>query len=58
MPVDTYGYEIGRRITHKTYGTGIIEELGKDKATIRFDDGEVRSFSLKVLVDNRLVNKV
>lgn len=58
LPVDTYGYEIGRRITHKTYGTGIIEELGKDKATIRFDDGEVRSFSLKVLVDNGLVNKV
>ena len=54
---DTYGYEKGRSVKHKVHGEGIIEELEGDKAKIRFDDGIERSFSLKVLVDNGLIER-
>jgi DNA helicase-2/ATP-dependent DNA helicase PcrA len=57
MPVDTYGYEVGNKITHRIYGIGSIEELNKDKITISFDN-TIRSFSLKVLIDNNLIEKL
>ncbi|MVX62172.1 AAA family ATPase [Clostridium chromiireducens] len=57
MPVETYGYEVGNKIAHKAYGMGEIEELKEDKITISFDN-TLRSFSLKVLIDNNLVEKV
>lgn len=58
LPPDTYGYKVGSELIHKTYGKGKIVELDGDKAKIRFDDNIERSFSLKVLVDNNLVNKI
>ena len=58
LPVDTYGYEEGNKVSHRTYGTGVIEELDKDKVKIKFSDDTVRSFSLKVLVENDLIQKV
>lgn len=57
LPVDTYGYEEGNKVSHRTYGLGVIEELEKDKVKIKFNDDTVRSFSLKVLVDNNLIQK-
>ncbi|MDO5518009.1 MAG: ATP-dependent helicase, partial [Clostridium sp.] len=57
LPVDTYGYEEGNKVSHRTYGLGIIEGLEKDKVKIKFNDDTVRSFSLKVLVDNNLIQK-
>lgn len=61
MPVDTYGYEVGNKIAHKTYGIGEIEvfdEKDKDKIKLKFSDGTFRSFSLKVLIDNNLIEKI
>lgn len=57
LPVDTYGYEEGDNVSHRTYGLGVIEELEKDKVKIKFSDDTVRCFSLKVLVDNNLIQK-
>lgn len=60
IPVDTYGYEVGNNIVHKAYGMGEIEafdEKDKDKIKLKFNDGTFRSFSLKVLVDNNLIQK-
>ncbi len=57
MPVETYGYEVGDRVDHKAYGMGEIEELNEDKITISFDN-TIRSFSLKVLLDNNLIQKL
>ena len=58
LPVDTYGYEEGNKVSHRTYGIGVIEELDKDKVKIKFSDDTVRSFSLKVLVENDLIQKI
>ncbi len=60
MPVDTYGYEVGNKVAHRTYGIGEIEEFDekdRDKIKLKFDDGTFRSFSLKVLIDNNLIQK-
>lgn len=57
MPVETYGYEVGNKIAHKTYGLGEIEELKDDKIKISFDN-TIRSFSFKILMDNGLIQKV
>lgn len=57
MPVDTYGYEVGDKVVHKAYDVGKIEELKEDKIAIRFDN-TLRSFSLKILVDNNLIEKL
>lgn len=61
MPVDTYGYEVGCKVAHKTYGIAEIEsfdEKDKDKIKLKFGDGTFRSFSLKVLIDNNLIEKI
>ena len=58
LPTNTYGYDVGSKIIHKTYGKGEVLEIDGDKVKIRFSDNVERSFSLKVLVDNGLVGKV
>ena len=61
MPIDTFGYEVGNKVDHKTYGIAEIEEFNKedkDKIKLKFSDGTFRSFSLKVLIDNNLIEKV
>lgn len=57
LPKDTYGYKIEDDISQKTYGLGKITNIEDDKVTIIFNDGIVRSFSLKVLVENSLIKK-
>ncbi|WP_160693006.1 ATP-dependent helicase [Clostridium sp. C2-6-12] len=57
IPVETYGYEVGNKVAHKTYGLGEIEELKEDKISISFDN-TIRSFSFKILMDNGLIQKV
>ena len=56
MPVETFGYEEGDRVAHKTYGIGEIEELKEDKITLSFGN-TIRRFCLKVLFDNSLIEK-
>ncbi|MDR5587680.1 MULTISPECIES: ATP-dependent helicase [Clostridium] len=58
LPKDTYGYKIGDDIMQKTYGLGKIESIEDDKVTINFKDGIIRSFSLKVLAENNLIQKI
>ncbi|WP_343073699.1 3'-5' exonuclease [Clostridium sp. YIM B02555] len=61
LPVDTFGYEVGNKVAHRTYGVAEIaefDEKDKDKIKLKFGDGTFRSFSLKVLVDNNLIEKV
>ena len=58
LPLETYGYKVGSEMLHKTYGKGEIIELDGDRAKIKFSDNVERSFSLKVLVDNNLVDKI
>ena len=61
MPIDTYGYEVGGKVVHRAYGMAEIAEFDendKDKIKLKFSDGVFRSFSLKVLVDNNLIDKI
>lgn len=55
---DTYGYDVGTKIIHKTYGKGEILELDGDRAKIKFIDNINRSFSLKILIENTLIKKI
>ena len=56
MPMDTYGFNVHDKVIHRTFGEGEIEELKDDKITISFDN-ILRSFSLKILVENNLIYK-
>jgi len=48
MPVETFGYEEGDRVAHKTYGIGEIEELKEDKITLSFGN-TIRRFCLIIV---------
>ncbi|MBM6860942.1 hypothetical protein H9X78_10680, partial [Clostridium saudiense] len=39
----------------RTYAEGRVKEVKDDKITIKFKDGEERSFSLRVLMENNLI---
>lgn len=56
LPVNTYGFKAHDKIIHRSYGIGEIEELKDDKITISFGN-VLRSFSLKVLMENNLLDK-
>ncbi|NFG23539.1 ATP-dependent helicase [Clostridium botulinum] len=58
LPKDTYGYKVDDNISQKTYGLGKIKSIEDDKVTISFEDGVNRSFSLKVLAENDLIQKI
>ncbi|KAI3346633.1 ATP-dependent helicase [Clostridium botulinum] len=58
LPKDTYGYKVDDNISQKTYGLGKIKSIEDDKVTISFKDGVNRSFSLKVLAENDLIQKI
>ena len=50
-----YGVKKGDSIYHRTYAEGIVKGLKDDKISIKFKDGEERSFSLRVLMENNLI---
>ena len=50
-----YGVKKGDYIHHRTYSDGVVKNLSNDKVTIKFKDGEERSFSLRVLMENNLI---
>ena len=50
-----YGVKKGDSIYHRTYSEGIVKGLKDDKISIKFKDGEERSFSLRVLMENNLI---
>ncbi|EES48312.1 ATP-dependent helicase [Clostridium botulinum] len=58
LPKDTYGYKVDDNISQKTYGLGKIKSIEDDKVIISFEDGVNRSFSLKVLAENDLIQKI
>jgi len=53
--VDHYGLKIGDYIHHRTHGDGKVENIEGDKVRINFGAGLVRSFSLRVLMENNLI---
>lgn len=53
--VDHYGLVVGDYIHHRTHGDGKVESIEGDKTKINFGAGIVRSFSLKVLMENNLI---
>lgn len=50
-----YGVKKGDSIYHRAYAEGIVKGLKDDKISIKFKDGEERSFSLRVLMENNLI---
>lgn len=54
---ECYGIERGDFVTHKTYGDGEVKEVDGDKIKIQFKDSIERSFSLRVLMENGLMEK-
>lgn len=52
-----YGIKKGDLIIHKTYGNGEIKDIEEDKVKIKFNDSIDRSFSLRVLMENGLMEK-
>lgn len=55
---ECYGIEKGDFVAHKTYGVGEVKEVDGDKIKIQFKDCIDRSFSLRVLMENGLINIV
>lgn len=53
--VDHYGLKIGDYIHHRTHGNGKVENIEGDKVRINFNRDIVRSFSLRVLMENNLI---
>lgn len=53
--MDNYGLKIGDYIHHRTHGDGKVENIEGDKVRIDFDVDIIRSFSLKVLMENNLI---
>lgn len=50
-------YKVGMRINHRTYGTGIIEELKAPICRILIDGGDIRSFDIVYCLSNGLISK-
>ncbi|GKX66878.1 hypothetical protein [Inconstantimicrobium mannanitabidum] len=46
----------GKSVNHRSFGKGIIQKQDNDEITISFQDGIVRKFSYKVLLENNLLN--
>ncbi|WP_202127682.1 ATP-dependent helicase [Clostridium sp. C8-1-8] len=55
---EDYGFSIGDRVFHKSFGAGFVKETTEDNIEITFDDGMVRGFNLKILVENKLLSKI
>lgn len=50
-----HGLKEGEEIHHRSFGSGKIDSVKGDEVNIIFDDGERRSFSGKILIDNKLL---
>ncbi|GKU28640.1 ATP-dependent helicase [Clostridium folliculivorans] len=55
---EDYGFNSGDRVFHKSFGSGTVKGTTEDNIEITFDDGMVRGFSIKILVENMLISKI
>ncbi|GFP74996.1 ATP-dependent helicase [Clostridium fungisolvens] len=55
---EDYGFKPGDRVFHKSFGSGTVKGTTEDNIEITFDDGMVRGFSIKILVENMLISKI
>ncbi|QAA34096.1 ATP-dependent helicase [Clostridium manihotivorum] len=55
---EDYGFNTGDRVFHKSFGSGTVKGTTEDNIEITFDDGMVRGFSIKILVENMLISKI
>ncbi|MGL5086193.1 MAG: 3'-5' exonuclease, partial [Clostridium sp.] len=53
--VEHYGLKTGDYVHHRTHGDGKVEKIVGDKVSISFGLDIIRSFSLKVLMENNLI---
>lgn len=53
--VKVSGIEENARVYHQTFKEGIIENINEDEITILFNNGVRRRFSIKVLMENNLM---
>ncbi|MGL5378577.1 ATP-dependent helicase [Clostridium sp.] len=53
--VKSYGLKAGDLLHHRAHGEGKIREINGDVIKIEFDKNEIRSFSLKVLMESNLI---
>lgn len=53
--VDHYGLKVGDYIHHRTHGDGKVDNIEGDKVRINFTRDIIRSFSLRVLMENNLI---
>lgn len=51
----SHGYKVGDVVTHRGHGKCIIKELSGDTVTLEFNGGNLKKFSLQVLIANRLI---
>ena len=49
-----YGIKVKDHIYHRAYGDGTVKNIKDDRITIKFE-GDERSFSLRVLMENNLI---
>lgn len=50
-----YKIKIDSVVHHKAYGNGLVKESNNDLIKIDFGDGEVKSFSIKILIENNIL---
>lgn len=50
-----YKIKIDSVVNHKAYGNGLVKESNNDLIKIDFGDGEVKSFSIKILIENNIL---
>lgn len=50
-----YGFKINDSVRHKTFGVGDVVNIENGDIQIRFKDGFNRKFSLRILVENKLL---
>ena len=49
------GGMIGRRLVHKTNGKGVIKNYDGTLITVKFDNGETKSFNYQICIDKQLI---
>lgn len=60
--IDTSGYNVGTKITHKKFGDGVITEIRESTngplITVRFAAGGIKTLSLQIVLENHVIEKL
>lgn len=50
-----YKIPISSFVNHRAFGDGVVKDLKGDQIKIDFGDGDIKSFSVKILIDNNIL---